>query len=143
MACLAAVPSFAADTDDAAVRAHFTAFTEAWIQGDAKAVAAGYAEDADLVRPGEPKITGRAGIEAFYARVFAGALKGVDKKMTVDHVRFVTPDVAVVDSSYTLARESPPLRARGSSVTVMAKRDGAWVTVLSRSYRLPPGEGAR
>jgi hypothetical protein len=52
----------------------------------------------------------------------------------------VSPDVAVVDSSYTLDREQPALRARGVSVTVLAKRTGGWTTVVSRSYRLP-GEG--
>ncbi len=124
--------------DEAAVRAHFASFSDAWIKGDAKAVADGYAEDGDLVRPSEPKVEGRVAIEAFYARMFAGPLKGVVKTMKVDHVRFVSPEVAVVDSSYTLDREQPSLRARGSSVTVLAKRAGAWTTILSRSFRLPP-----
>jgi uncharacterized protein (TIGR02246 family) len=127
-------------SDEAAVRAHFASFSEAWIRGDAKSVADGYAEDADLVRPGEPRVEGRAAIEAFYARMFAGPLKGVAKAMKVDHVRFVSPEVAVVDSSYTLDRDLPPLHARGASVTVLAKRAGGWTTVVSRSYRLP-GEG--
>lgn len=126
--------------DEAAVRAHFASFSDAWVKGDAKAVADGYAEDGDLVRPGEPRVVGRAAIEAFYARMFTGPLKGVAKTMKVDHVRLVSPDVAVVDSSYTLDRELPTLRARGVSVTVLAKRAGGWTTVVSRSYRLP-GEG--
>ncbi len=137
LAARAGQAAAATDADEAAVRAHFTAFTDAWVKGDAKAVAAGYADDADLVRPGEPKITGRAAIETFYARVFAGPLKGVAKRMTVDHVRFVSPDVAVVDSSYSLDREAPALHARGQSVTVLGKRGGAWTTIVSRSYRLP------
>jgi uncharacterized protein (TIGR02246 family) len=87
-------------------------------------------------------VVGRAAIEAFYARMFAGPLLGVAKKMTVDHVRFVGPDVAVVDSSYSLERASPALRARGVSLTVLARRGGAWTTVSSRSYRLPPAETA-
>lgn len=123
--------------DEVAVRAHFAAFADAWVEGDAAAVAAGYAEDADLVRPNQPPVVGRAAIEAFYARMFAGPLKGVAKTTTVDRIRLVTPVVAVVDSSYTLDRDSPPLHARGASVTVMEKRGAGWVTVLSRSYRLP------
>lgn len=124
-------------SDEAAVRAHFASFSDAWIKGDARAVAEGFAEDADLVRPGEPRVVGRAAIETFYARMFAGPLQGVAKTMKVDHVRFVSPEVAVVDSSYTLDRETPAMRARGASVTVLAKRAGAWTTVASRSYRLP------
>jgi hypothetical protein len=45
--------------------------------------------------------------------------------------------VAVVDSSYTLDRDEPPLHARGASLTVLEKRGGRWLSVLSRSYRLP------
>lgn len=128
-------------SDEAAVRAHFASFSEAWIKGDAKAVAEGFAEDGDLVRPGEPRVVGRAAIETFYARMFAGPLAGVAKTMKVEHVRFVGPEVAVVDSSYTLDREQPVMKARGASVTVLAKRAGVWTTVASRSYRLPGAGG--
>jgi len=123
--------------DEAAVRAHFDAFAHAWATGDARAVAEGYAEDADIVRPNQPPVVGRAAIEAFYIQMFAGPLKGVAKKTTVDRVRLVTPVVAVVDSSYTLDRDEPPLHAHGASVTVLEKRGGSWVALLSRSYRLP------
>jgi len=125
--------------DDAAVRAHFTAFTEAFASGDARGVAAGYAEGADIVRPNQPPVVGRAAIEAFYSQMFDGPLKGVAKSDAVDRVRFVTPTVAVVDSSYTLDRDEPPLHARGVSLTVLEKREGRWLAVLSRSYRLPEG----
>jgi uncharacterized protein (TIGR02246 family) len=99
--------------DDAAVRAHFTAFAEAFASGDARGVASGYAEDADIVRPNQPPVAGRAAIEAFYSQMFDGPLKGVAKAGAVDRVRFVTPTVAVVDSSYTLDRDEPPLHAPG------------------------------
>jgi hypothetical protein len=82
-------------------------------------------------------VAGRAAIQAFYERMFAGPLKDVAKTVTIDRVRFVTPTVAVVDSSYTLRRERPPLHARGASLTVLENRHGAWVSVVSRSYRLP------
>jgi uncharacterized protein (TIGR02246 family) len=127
----------AVGADEAAVRAHFGSFADAWVKGDAVAVAAGYAEDADLVRPNQPPVVGRAAIQAFYEQMFAGPLKGVAKTTAVDRVRLVGPDVAVVDSSYTLDRDQPVLHARGASVTVLAKRGGRWLTVVSRSYRLP------
>ena len=123
--------------DEDAVRAHFTSFAEAWLKGDAREVAAGYAEDADIVRPNQPPVTSRAAIQAFYEQMFAGPLRGVAKAMKVDRVRLVTADVAVVDASYTLDRDDPALHAKGVSVSVLAKRNGRWVTVVSRSYRLP------
>jgi uncharacterized protein (TIGR02246 family) len=125
------------DGDEAAVRAHFAPFTDAWMKGDAAAVAAGYAEDADIVRPEQPPVAGRPAIQAFYERMFAGPLKGVAKTMRVDRVRLVTEALAVVDASYTLDREEPALHAKGVSLTVLQKRDGRWATVVSRSYRLP------
>ena len=119
------------------MRAHSTAFGEAFARGDAAGVASGYAEDADIVRPNQPPIVGRAAIEAFYTQMFDGPLKGVVKGGALDRVRFVTPAVAVVDSSYTLDRDEPALHARGVSLTVREKREGRWLAVLSRSYRLP------
>lgn len=123
--------------EEAAVRAHFDSFAEAWVEGDARAVAAGYAEDADIVRPNQPKVTGRASIQAFYEQMFTGPLKGVAKAMRVDSIRLVSPEVAVVDASYTLDRDEPALHAKGASVVVLAKRGGRWVTIVSRSFRLP------
>ena len=127
--------------DEAAIRAHFGGFALAFAKGDAQAVAAGYADDADIVRPNQPAVVGRAAIQAFYEQMFAGPLKGVAKTTSVDRVRLVTPTVAVVDSSYTLDRDEPPLHARGASLSVLERRDGRWVTVLSRSYRLPAEAG--
>ena len=124
-----------------AIRAHFAGFAEAFAKGDAQAVAAGYAEDADIMRPNQPPVVGRAAIQAFYEQMFAGPLKGVAKTTHVDRLRLITPTVAVVDSSYTLDRDEPALHARGASLSVLEKRDGRWVAVLSRSYRLPPDAG--
>jgi uncharacterized protein (TIGR02246 family) len=127
--------------EEAAIRAHFAGFAEAFARGDAQAVAAGYAEDADIVRPNQPAVVGRAAIQTFYEQMFAGPLKGVAKTTQVDRVRLVTPTVAVVDSTYTLDRDEPALHARGASLSVLEKREGRWLAVLSRSYRLPPGAG--
>ena len=128
-------------SEEGAIRAHFQDFADAFAKGDARAVAAGYTDDADIVRPNQPPVVGRAAIQAFYEQMFAGPLKGVAKTTQVDRVRLVTPTVAVVDSSYTLDRDEPALHVRGTSLSVLEKRDGLWVAVLSRSYRLPPDAG--
>ncbi|HET7291079.1 MAG TPA: SgcJ/EcaC family oxidoreductase [Vicinamibacteria bacterium] len=128
--------------DEAAIRAHFSAFDAAFARADARGVAEGYAEDADILRPNQPAVVGRAAIEAFYLEMFAGAMKDVRKGGTVDRIRVVAPALAVVDSSYTLDRDAPPLHARGVSLTVLEKRAGRWVAILSRSYRIPDTGGA-
>ena len=134
---LTAARALAAPPEEAEVRAHFAAFADAWVKGDAGTVASGYAEDADIVRPNQPLVAGRAAIDVFYAQMFAGPLKGAAKTTRVDRVRLVSGTIAVVDSSYTLDREEPPLHARGVSLSVLEKRAGRWLAVVSRSYRLP------
>ncbi len=123
--------------DEAALRGHFVAFDTAFAKADARGIAKGYAEDADIVRPNQPPVVGRAAIENFYREMLDGPLKGARKSGTLDRIRLVTPSLAVVDSSYSLDRDTPPLHVRGVSLTVLEKRNGAWVAVLSRSYRLP------
>ena len=127
--------------EEAAIRAHFAGFALAFAEGDAQAVASGYTDDADIVRPNQPPVVGRDAIQAFYEQMFAGPLKGVAKTTRIGRVRMVTPTVAVVDSSYSLDRDEPALHARGASLSVLEKRYGRWVAVLSRSYRLPAEAG--
>ena len=124
-------------SDEQAVRAHFDRFGQAWSRGDASAVAATYAEDADIVRPGQDPVQGRAAIEAFYVRQFAGPLKDTKKSTVIERVRVFGPALAIVDSRYEMDRDQPAFHVRGASVTVLVKREGEWVAVASRSYRLP------
>jgi uncharacterized protein (TIGR02246 family) len=123
--------------DEAALRARFAAFDAAFARADAVSIAAGYAKDADIVRPNQPPVIGRAAIESFYREMFRGPMKGVRKSETPGRIRLVSASLAVVDSAYALDRDEPPLHARGASLTVLEKRGGVWLALLSRSYRLP------
>jgi uncharacterized protein (TIGR02246 family) len=57
--------------DEAAVHAQTANWEKAYNGGDAKAVAAQYAEDALLLPPGAPGVSGRAAILAFFAKDIA------------------------------------------------------------------------
>ena len=94
-------PAAPPPADDAAIRSHFAAFDTAFARGDAPGVAATYADDADVVRPGEPAVVGRAGIESFYREMFAGRMKGVRKGGAVERIRLVTPSVALLATALT------------------------------------------
>ena len=63
----------AAGADEAAIRAQTTNWGKAYNAGDAKAVAALYADDAILQPPGAPGAKGRAAILAFLTKDIAGA----------------------------------------------------------------------
>ena len=62
-----------ATADEAAIRAQTTRWEKAYNGGDAKAVAALYAEDALLLPPGAPAVTGRAAILDFFTNAVAGS----------------------------------------------------------------------
>jgi uncharacterized protein (TIGR02246 family) len=53
-------------------------FMEAFEAGDAAAVAALYTEDAVVLPPDSPMITGRAGIEEFWGELMKAGVKGVN-----------------------------------------------------------------
>ena len=62
-----------ARADEAAIRAQTTSWGKAYNGGDAKGVAALYAEDALLLAPGASGVTGRAAILDFFTKDIAGS----------------------------------------------------------------------
>jgi uncharacterized protein (TIGR02246 family) len=78
VALVGAMASFAnaaspANADEAAIRAQSTSWERAYNGGDAKAVAALYAEDALLLPPGASGVSGRAAILEFFTKNVAGS----------------------------------------------------------------------
>ena len=63
----------AAGGDEAAIREQTTRWGKAYNAGEAKAVAALYAEDALFMPPGAPGVKGRAAILAFLTKDIAGS----------------------------------------------------------------------
>jgi len=59
--------------DEAAIRAQTASWVKAYNGGDAKAVAALYAEDALLLPPGASGVSGRPAILAFFTKDIAGS----------------------------------------------------------------------
>jgi uncharacterized protein (TIGR02246 family) len=62
--------------DEAAIRAQTTNFFKAYNSADAKALAAGYTDDALLMPPNLPGVRGRAAIEAFFSKEVKDAQAG-------------------------------------------------------------------
>jgi uncharacterized protein (TIGR02246 family) len=80
--------TFAASSDEAAIRAQTTDFMKAYNGGDAKAVTALYTEDALVLPPGSAGVKGRAAILAFFTKDIAdtkagGATLVIDTKTDV------------------------------------------------------------
>jgi uncharacterized protein (TIGR02246 family) len=113
-------------------------FAAAWNKDDAKAMAAMFADDADLINPLGRRAKGKAEIEALYADEHAGAFKG--SKFSSDcksGVRVVKPGVAVVTCSFevtggTLPDGKPMPALKGLYTATMLKAKTKWLVVAGR-----------
>jgi uncharacterized protein (TIGR02246 family) len=112
---------------------------EAFEKGDAKAVAAFWAEDGDYVDLNGRYLHGRPSIENAFKDFFAEN-KGLKLRIDVNSVRFVTPDMAIEDGTTAVIPPdgAPPSQARYTNVHV--KKNGQWVlqSVREAPYA-PPG----
>jgi uncharacterized protein (TIGR02246 family) len=143
LAILIPAASAAAQTvgDDAAIRARIAAHGQASAAGDARALSEVYADDAELVSPNGNITRGRAAIDEVWKRdVAAGAARGGRHHMHPPEsirIRFVSPDVAIVDvGSRTLGGVDSTGAALASSeaslLTVWRKTRGDWRVVYQR-----------
>ena len=129
---LVALPGYAhaaGSADEAAIRAQTTSWIKAYNGGDAKAIAALYAEDAILLPPGAPGAKGRAAIQTFIAKDIAdskqaGAVFNVDPKTDVG----VSGDLGWESGTYTVTVKGVTVET-GKFLSVSRKKDGNWLYI--------------
>jgi uncharacterized protein (TIGR02246 family) len=132
-----AMTSTAADTPDAAaIKKGEEAFKKAFDAGDAKAVAALWTPDGELVEEGGVRIEGRAAIEKRYAAFFTANPK-LRIAIRVHIIRFPNSETALEDGSATVSSPSGIPINTGNYSVVHVKRDGKW---LMWSVRETPAE---
>src|SRR5262245_28105986 len=102
--------------EEKALRKRAEAFVETFNKGDAKAIAAFFTADCDVVDPEGNQIQGHKAIEETYAKLFAQA-KGAKLFLRITNVRVVKPDLALEDGySEVLPPKGAPSAARYSVV---------------------------
>jgi len=115
--------------DEAAIRAGVAA-SEAAINGrDFAALAAQFVPDGDAIVVSSPKSTGPEAIRRTFETGWADAPADRQISITVDSIRFLTADIAVVDMSARFSA-GEPTQDRATSIVV--RRDGAWRTATLR-----------
>jgi len=143
-AALAVGPSVvAAQDDEAAIRKLSSDFCAAWTRHDVKAMAAVWADDADIINPAGRVAKGRAEIEKLLTDEHAGPFKGTSYEATVS-VRMLAPGVALGDWEATVTgmhdaagQALPPFKHHVA--TVYVKKGGRWFAAAGRPYAfLPP-----
>lgn len=80
--------------DDGPIRRAEAAFVKAYNAGDAKAVAALFADDAEVVEAKGGVVRGKSAIEKLFAASFASS-PGETIESTIESIRFLSPDLAL------------------------------------------------
>ena len=109
--------------------------TDAWNRGDAKAYGARYLADGTFTNANGSFYVGRDEFDRRHEEIFRGVLRDTRLAMTIKKLRFVRPDVAIVDADTGIS--GAPLRPLGVDVgpdgllrscllMVLVKERGAW-----------------
>jgi uncharacterized protein (TIGR02246 family) len=119
----------AASADEAAIRAQSASWGRAYNGGDAKAVAALYAEDALLLPPGAPGVSGRAAILEFFTKDIAGskaagAVFVLNPKTDVG----VSGNMGWESGTYKATVKGAVVEA-GKFLSVSRKKSGKWLYI--------------
>ena len=129
---LAGCQKGAVDTkaDEAAIRANTTAWATAYNSGDGEAMAAAYAEDAVLLPPNAPAVTGRAAIREFL-ETDSQTTRGSGLKFNIpgDGPVQVSGDLAYESGSASVVDASGATVATAKYIGVFNKKDGKWLLV--------------
>ena len=123
-----------------AIREALQAYATAWNASDSRTIASLYTVDADYTGFGSVMTRGRDEISQRYESLFTGAYAGSHLAVAMSSLRFLKPDVALVDGSFDLAdiRQSDGSSqvAKGLFVAIMTNDDGQWRFTAFWSKRL-------
>jgi ketosteroid isomerase-like protein len=115
--------------DEAAIRAQTASWEKAYNGGDAKGVAAQYAEDALLLPPGASGVRGRPAILAFFTKDIAGSKAAgvvfvIDGKSDVG----VSGNMGWESGTYKVTVNGAVVET-GKFLSVSRKKDGKWLYI--------------
>ena len=118
-----------ASADEVAIRTQSTNWEKAYNGGDAKGVAALYAEDAVLLPPGASSVSGRPAILAFFTKDVAnskaaGAVFALNPKTDVG----VSGNMAWESGTYKVTVKGAVVET-GKFLSVSRKKDGKWLYI--------------
>ncbi len=125
-----------ATSDDAALRALIDAFVEGWNRADGPSCARPFAADADFTAINGLHAVGRDLIARGHDEILSTIFRGTKLASTVESIRFLRPDVALLNVSFALRKEdgSPVFGIESTSCGVVATKDqGAWSISVFRN----------
>jgi uncharacterized protein (TIGR02246 family) len=129
---LFSIQASAADAmkDVAALQAVDKNWEKSYNGGNADAVASLYDEQAVLLPPGAPAVTGRAAIKAFFAKDIAESQKaGVAFVLGPNPSGGATGDMGWQSGTYVVKDKAGKVLEAGKYLSVSKKKDGKWLYV--------------
>lgn len=124
--------------DEQAVRLVADAFVKAYNAGDAKALAALFVADGEIVNDAGESRQGQAAIEQAFGEFFRTHAKA-KIAVSTESVRVLSPTMAVEDGDSTVTSSSGKTIERNRYMVVYAKQDGQWKMATARDL---PAESA-
>jgi uncharacterized protein (TIGR02246 family) len=125
--------------DEAAIRDLAKQYTTAWNSGDAAKAAAVYTDDGTFINTLGVETKGRAAIEKNMADSLSGEMKGTAFAATMDTIRFIRADVAVVQGTTNITGGgTPPDGLKGHYLLVATKQGGSWKLLAVHAAAMPP-----
>jgi uncharacterized protein (TIGR02246 family) len=129
-----AVPATGVSTDrpedEKAIRDLASAFRRAFAAADARAIAAMYSEDAELIDELGVRTEGRSAIEDVYNSMFHSR-PGATIAVAVESLRFLSPEVAKEEGHTRVTRADGPETVRRYTA-LCVKKDGRWLYASDR-----------
>jgi uncharacterized protein (TIGR02246 family) len=131
-------------SDIAAINAVLTdRFLAGWNAHDAHVFASAFAEDADFTNVRGVSVSGRYQIEVFHAQAFQKLFMHSHQTAEVKKIRFLNPDVAVVDvrgeMSGALTPDGNPIPMRSGLIDLVCTSSGGhWMISVMHNTDLTP-----
>jgi uncharacterized protein (TIGR02246 family) len=129
--------------EERALHAMVYQLESAWNSADGAAFAALFTEDADFIHIIGGYYTGRAAIEAGHRMIFGTIYKGSTVRYSVEKIRFLRPDIAIVFVRQFLQffEDGAPKELEGRPTIIAENAGGNWQIVALQNTRISEAGG--
>jgi uncharacterized protein (TIGR02246 family) len=133
-------------TGDEAIRQLLATVAASWARGDGYAFASVFSDDADFMSLRGKRTHGRAAIAAAHNRLFSTVYRGSKVELDVEQIRFLRPDIAIVDIAARYPGQGIPgpdgksVGSHSYGMAVIERRPAGWEIVAFQNM-FPLGGG--
>jgi uncharacterized protein (TIGR02246 family) len=121
--------------DEAAIRKLLAGITAAFNQHRGDLISAASTDDFDMVNPPGTYSSGKPD----FRDAFRGAFRNATVVAAIERIRFIRPDVALVDGTFDISGSEITPAPKGLRTFVLVKENGRWmITALRQMIPVAP-----